>query len=67
MVKTRIISGWSISPSILFGQSPKITYRCGDCGHINSTRISMDAIRRGKPYVVCSMCGEVNDTRLKYS
>lgn len=67
MVNAKIISGWSISPSIIFGQSPKITYKCGECGYINSTRISMDAIRRKKSYVVCAKCGEVNNTKLRYS
>jgi uncharacterized Zn finger protein len=65
MVRARNISGFSVSLSMIFGQSPKITYNCGACGHTNSARMSLEALQRGKPYVVCAKCGEVNDTNLK--
>jgi transcription elongation factor Elf1 len=67
MVNARNVSGWSLSPSILLGQSPKISYKCGYCGHVNSTRISMEAVNGNKSYVVCAKCGVVNDTKLRYN
>ena len=49
---------------MMIGKSPQIKYKCGRCGAYNKARISMEAIKRRKSYVVCSYCGEINDTGL---
>lgn len=67
MVDARNVDGWSISPAMLFGVTPLISYKCGACGKYNETRLSLEAVSREKSYVVCSYCGEVNDTKLRYS
>lgn len=65
MVTVKDLSMWSMSVSMLFNKSPKIEFICGNCNSYSTTRISMTAIERGKPYVICPYCGEINDTRLK--
>jgi hypothetical protein len=67
MVTVRDLSMWNMSISMIFNKSPKIGYICGSCDGYSETRISMTAVRLGKPYVVCPYCGEVNDTMLKLS
>ncbi|OPD28836.1 peptidoglycan-binding protein [Clostridium botulinum] len=64
MVDVKALKMWSISISMLGGKSPKIKYLCGKCGSYNTTRISLDAVNAGNPYVVCAYCGEINNTRL---
>lgn len=66
MVRAREVMGWSWSVSVLAGKSPKIDVQCGSCGRWHSTRMSVEAVKRGNSYVVCPYCGEVNDTRLRY-
>lgn len=65
MVNVRDLEMWNMSLSMLVNKSPKIKYICGNCGSYNETRISLNAVKRNKPYVVCSYCGEINDTKLK--
>lgn len=66
MVNARSVSGWEISPTMLVGISPKFSYYCGHCGKYNSTRISVEAIRRGRPYTCCARCGTVNNLNLRF-
>lgn len=66
MVNAREVEGWSWSPAILFGKTSKIEVQCGECGKWHSTRISLEAVKRGNSYVVCPYCGEVNDTKIRY-
>ena len=61
MVNCRDASLWSMSVSMLFGKSPKIEFICGNCGRHNTGRISIEAVERHKPYMICSHCGEVNN------
>jgi len=65
MVNVKKLQMWNMSLSMLFGKSPKINYICGKCDSYNETRISMNAVRMGKPYVVCSHCGEINNTKIE--
>ena len=67
MVDAKNVDGWSISPSMIFGLTPKISYRCGACGKYNEIRLSLEAVSNKKAYVICSKCGEVNDTKLRLS
>lgn len=64
MIKVKRLEMWNLSVSMMIGKSPQIKYKCGRCGSYNKTRISMEAIKRRKSYVVCSYCGEINDTGL---
>jgi predicted SprT family Zn-dependent metalloprotease len=64
MVNVKRLQMWNMSLSMLIGKSPKINYICGKCDSYNETRISMNAVRMGRPYVICSYCGEVNDTKI---
>ena len=67
MVNVKQLQTWSMSISMFAGKSPKIKYTCGDCGAYNETRIALNAIRIGKPYVLCAYCGEINNTGLTLS
>lgn len=64
MVNVRKLEMWNMSLSMLVGKSPKIKFLCGKCGSYNATRISLDAVKNGAPYVVCKNCGEINNTGL---
>lgn len=64
MVKVRKLEMWNMSLSMLVGKSPKIKFICGKCNSYNEARISLDAIRCKKPYVLCFRCGEINNTGL---
>ena len=66
MVRVKYLSMKNTSISMLFGKSPKITYVCGKCNCVNQSRISIDSIYLGKPYVKCEFCGEINDTGLEF-
>lgn len=65
MVNVKALEMWNMSISMLAGKSPKIRYKCGKCRRYNSTRISLQAVKAGNPYVVCAHCGTVNNTKLK--
>ncbi len=67
MVNVRKLEMWNMSLSMLVGKSPKIRYICGNCDSYSETRISVNAIRLGRPYVLCPYCGEINDTELVLS
>lgn len=64
MVNVRSLQMWNMSISMLYGKSPKIKYICGECGAYNETRMSLNAVKIGKPYAVCAYCGEINNTGL---
>ena len=65
MVNARNMKYWTVSPSMLFGLSPEISYRCGACGKRNETRMSLESVKNHKPYTVCAYCGEINNTGIK--
>lgn len=65
MVNVKNLEMWNMSLSMLLGKSPKIKYACGECGMYNETRIFLNSVRLGCPYVKCSLCGEINNTGLK--
>lgn len=50
----------NMSLSTLFGKTPKIDYTCGCCGGFNSTRLSVQSVRIGRPYTQCKLCGTIN-------
>lgn len=64
MVHVRKLQMWNMSISMLVGKSPKIKYICDKCDSYNETRISINSVKAGKPYVLCGYCGEINDTGL---
>ena len=67
MVKVKRLEMWNMSVAMIFGKSPKIKYICGKCNCYNEARIPVDAVKMGRPYVICNHCGEVNDTCLVLS
>lgn len=67
MVQVRNLMMRNMSLSMLFNKSPKIKYVCGKCDSYNETRISLNAVRLGRPYVTCEYCNEINDTMLTLS
>lgn len=67
VVKVGNLIMWNTSLSMLFNKSPKIKYICGSCDAYNEIRISLNAVRLGRAYVVCRHCGETNDTMLTLS
>lgn len=64
MVNVKKLQTWNMSISMLVGKSPKIKYICGKCSSYNETRISINSIKLGRPYVLCGYCGEINNTGL---
>lgn len=66
MVRVAYLHLLNMSISMLWGQSPKITYQCGCCGCVDTTRIPLDAIELGAPYIKCPYCGTINDTGLSF-
>lgn len=64
MVNVKALEMWNVSLSMLVNKSPKIKYICGKCRSYNTTRISLTAVKLGRPYVICECCGEINNTGL---
>ena len=61
MVKAKQYELWNMSVSMLFGVSPKITFKCGTCSHWSSGRASMANINRNNGLLIaCPYCGETN-------
>lgn len=64
MVNVKSILMLDINRYIRFTRSSRIKYICGKCENSNLGRISIRAIRIGKPYMTCKHCNELNNTGL---
>jgi len=58
---------WNMSPSMLFGKSPKAKIICGYCRNYFEKRFDLYEIEFKNPKAVCIHCGTVNKIPIQYT
>lgn len=65
IVRCKNFQCWNMSPSMLFGKSPKVKIICGKCGKYFSERFTMPNGNLKYPKTICPYCNTINEIPIK--